>query len=492
MGKNIRVKRSYPADFKTMLGLSTMNWTETVSGAFMTGLFMLFMTDYANIGVYAASLGTMLLIFGRIIDAVDDPLQGYIMDRAKPRKFGKYKPFIILSTILTTVALCFIFGIPLPVAQNPVFLTIWVVFFYLMYDIGVSFFAENPLKQSLTTDPVLRSRMTTWPRVISMIVVIPMSFFITILTAVNKGIGDMNKSFSILAIAFLVVTGTVSLIGISLVKEGKHIEHEQNHKISLKDMGNMFKTNKPLLISVLVSVFHGFVWTLVFATTTYYIKWAYCTDLTTGIVDAARFGTLTMILGIFQLFPSLLAAAISPKLVKIFKGPVKVYRLSMWLELLGGLGMFACMLLGLLTHTPTLFFIMILVILFGAGLSFVPGTLIGIECMDFGMYKTGKEMHGIVNSVGRFIGKAQTALSAALVGGVLIAIGYQVDSVTDTFIGELSTIPQMLNSFIIISGLIPAVLCAISLFILRLYPINEELREKMNVAISKMKEIKTE
>jgi Na+/melibiose symporter-like transporter len=97
MAVGLKTKKKYPADFKTLFGLSTMNWAETVSGAFMTGLFMLYLTDYANIGAYAASLGTMLLIVGRFADAVDDPLQGYIMDRAKPRKLGKYKPFIIIS-----------------------------------------------------------------------------------------------------------------------------------------------------------------------------------------------------------------------------------------------------------------------------------------------------------------------------------------------------------------------------------------------------------
>lgn len=489
MTVGVKAKKKYPADFKTLFGLSTMNWAETVSGAFMTGLFMLYLTDYANIGAYAASLGTMLLIVGRFADAVDDPLQGYIMDRAKPRKLGKYKPFIIISIILTTMAMCFVFSIPSPVLQSPVLLTIWVAFFYLMYDIGVSFFAENPLRQSLTTDPVLRSRMTTWPRVISMIVVIPMSFFISILTVINRSIGDMSRSFSLLAVSFMIFAGVVSLVGISLVKEGKHIEHEQDYKLSFKDIVNMFRINKPLLISTLVSIFHGFVWTLVFATTTYYIKWAYCTDLSTGVVDSDRFGFLTMILGIFQLLPSIAAAAISPKLVKMFKGPVKVYKLSMWLELAGGLGLFLFMLTGLLEQVPAIFFVMILIILFGAGLSFVPGTLVGIECMDYGMYKTGKEMHGIVNSIGRFIGKAQSALSAAMVGGVLIAIGYQVDSVTDRFVGDITVIPRMLDSFIIISGLIPALLCAISLFTLKFYPIDEELRVEINTSINKMKEV---
>ena len=84
MGK--RVKRI--SEFQDHVGLSTMTWTETISGCFMTGLFMLYLTDYAGIGSFAAILGTILLSAGRFIDAVDDPLQGFIMDNKKPGKYG--------------------------------------------------------------------------------------------------------------------------------------------------------------------------------------------------------------------------------------------------------------------------------------------------------------------------------------------------------------------------------------------------------------------
>ena len=478
---------AYPRDFKTLFGLTTMNWTETVSNAMMTGLFLLYLTDYSGIGPHAAALGALLLTLGRIFDAVNDPIQGYIMDNAKVGRLGKYKPFIIASIVMVTVALCFLFSIPAPVAESRVLVVVWVVFFYLMYDIGISFFAENPLKQSLTTDPVLRSRFTTWPRVVSMIVVIPMSFFITMLTGINSQIGNMHRSFSILAVTIALIAGAVSLIGISLVKEGKHIVRQSEPRISMGDIWFMLKTNKPLLISTLVSVFHGFVWTLVAATTTYYIKWAYCTDLETGVVDNDKFGFMAMILGICQLVPSIVMAALSPKFVKWFNGPVKVFKLAMLLEMIGGLGLFLCMALGILGSSPALFFAFIAVLQIGAGLSFVPGTLIGIECMDYGMYKTGKEMHGLTNAVGRFIGKAQTALSSVIVGGILVSIGYQVDSVTDTYLGELSAIPGMLHSFIVVCGLVPAALCLISLLIFRFYPITHQVRAEMNAALEKMK-----
>lgn len=482
-----KAKKQYPEDFKTMFGLSTLNWVNELANAFMTGLFLIYLTDYAGIGVLAATLGTSLLVFGRILDAVDDPLQGYIMDRAKTRKIGKYKPFIIISIIMTAIAICMLFGIPKGVASNSVLVVIWVAVFYILYDIGASFFAEGPLKQSLTTDPVIRSRMTTWPRISSMLIIIPMAFFLPILTGVNKNIGDMHTTFALMTAAFIIPVGLISLLGIALVREGKHIEQEHDERVTVKDFMFMLKNNKPWLVSTLAMLFNGFVWTLVFATTTYYVKWAYSTDLTTGAVDAAKFGSLTTTLGTFQLGTTILMAAIAPALVKWFKGPLPVFKLSMWLQVIGGVGLFASMLLGVLAASPAVFFIFLTLILMGGGLGFVPGTLIGIETMDYGMYTTGKEMHAMLGAAGKFISKAQTALSSALVGAVLIGIGYQVDSVTDTFIGDLTAIPNMLRWFIIICGLIPAILSLISLFILRYYPITNEMRAKMSEAIHAMK-----
>ena len=60
--------------------------------------------------------------------------------------------------------------------------------------------------------------------------------------------------------------------------------------------------------------------------------------------------------------------------------------------------------------------------------------------------------------VGSFIVKAQAALSAAIIGAVIMAIGYNVDPVTSEYMGELSQIPTMLNWFIVIMGLVPAIL----------------------------------
>ena len=482
-----RMKKAYPEDAKTMIGLSTLNWAETIGGSFITGLFMLYLTDYANIGAYAATLGTILLMVGRIIDMVDDPVQGWIMDQSKPTRIGKYKPFIMISIVMITISMCCLFAIPQGLIGNTGLVSAWVIFFYLFYDMGTAFNAQVPLKQSLTTDPAIRAKHMTWPRVVSMIVVIPMSFFVTMLASLNQTVGNMSRSFSILAVTIALIAGVVSMIGICLVKEGPHMEQSEEDKVTFRDFKSLFVGNKPFTVNIAISLVHGFVWTMVFATTTYYVKWAYCTDLSTGVVDQATFGTMTMILGIFQMLPSMFGAMLSPKLVKKLDGPVGALRVAVSMELIGGLGLFLFMILGVLNTSPVIYFICIFVLLLGAGITFVPGSMMGVECMDYTMVRAGKEIHGIVNSVTSIISKAQSALSSALVGLILIMIGYEVDSVTDTFLGELSAIPTMLYWFIIVCGLVPAILCAITLVLLKLYPIDSKMRAELNEKISQMR-----
>ena len=105
-------KNAYPLDLKTKFGFSFMGWMNTAGSAFMTSLFMLYLTDYSGLGSWAAGLGSALLVFARVFDAVNDPFEAWIMDKAKPGKHGKYKPFVYLSIVLQAIGVICLFFIP--------------------------------------------------------------------------------------------------------------------------------------------------------------------------------------------------------------------------------------------------------------------------------------------------------------------------------------------------------------------------------------------
>ena len=164
-----KAKKVKDLRFKDYFGTTAMALCEGITAALMTSWFMVYLTDYAGLGAWGASLGAGLLMFGRLFDAVNDPIEAWIMDRAKVGKYGKYKPFIFLSILMMAVGVSALFFIPSGITSSPVAVAVWVIVGYLLYDIGYSFFAPNLIYRTLTTDQVSRSKLIIGPRMIGML-----------------------------------------------------------------------------------------------------------------------------------------------------------------------------------------------------------------------------------------------------------------------------------------------------------------------------------
>ena len=57
---------------------------------------LLFYTDVLGIG--AAAVGTLMVV-ARIWDAINDPMMGVLVDRSKPNKNGKFRPYLMRAAI---------------------------------------------------------------------------------------------------------------------------------------------------------------------------------------------------------------------------------------------------------------------------------------------------------------------------------------------------------------------------------------------------------
>ena len=467
--------------FKDCLGTTSLSTISAMSGVLMSTLFMQYMTDYAGLGAMGATLATTLLFAARIVDAVDDPIQGFIMDSGKKTRIGKYKPFFLISIIMTCIGCIFLYALPESFAANPVLVVIWVVFFYLVYDIGSSFYKDNLLFRTMSNDVNERTKLVIGPRVWTMLMGVLVSMFTVFLVMINNKIGNYHDSFAVLVTIMVGIATILSLIGWFMVKERHVVENQPGDKVKISDFFELFRTNKPMVIFYLKGIFAGFIWTLVFATPTYYIKWGYCTDLTTGVPDMGLFAIYSGISGMMALVPLLFGAILGRPLLKYaFKNnPIRMTCSLLIMQAIGGGILFAAQLAGVLRNSPTLFFVCMFIIAVGVGTDFVPQSVVEMEIMDYNIYKTGKDRSALTMVLGGFIMKAQNAFSAAIVGAILIAIGYQVDSVTSEYVGELSDIPAMLNWFIVIMGLVPAILGVISALILRKYPIHQKERQEI-------------
>ena len=66
----------------------------------LNSYFLIFYTDV--VGLDAGALATLFLI-SKVVDAVSDPLTGYLLDRVKPGKWGKFRPTLIIGTVICSI-----------------------------------------------------------------------------------------------------------------------------------------------------------------------------------------------------------------------------------------------------------------------------------------------------------------------------------------------------------------------------------------------------
>ena len=485
MAKTPKEKNPEAVGFKEIFGTTALSTNNGLAAVFMSAMFMTFMTDYAGLGKMGATLATVLLLAARVIDAVDDPIQGFIMDSGKIGKHGKYKPFFLLSIFMTTIGVIALYALPNGITTKAVLVTVWVIFFYLVYDIGASFYNQNLLFRTMTNDPAERSKLLIGPRLWVMILGMIGSAMAAIAVSIQAATGSYKTAYMLLALGAMGISFVISLIGWLLVKEKHVVEQDPEDKVRFTDFFDLMRANKPMMLNFFKCIFTGFIWTFLFAAPVYYVKYAYAADLTTGEVNMEYFATLSMIVSLMMLFPLILGTIFANPVLKAFKGNfLKMHIFDLAMQGASGLLMFIMQILGLLRTSPVFFFVPMFLLAFFIGIDFVPGSNLSMEIMDYTIYKTGKDRSALTGVLEKFLEKAQTAVSSAIVGAVLIAIGYQVDSVTGNYIGDLAKMPTMLTWMIVIIGLVPAILAVIGILIIRNYPIDQDMRKDIQQFIS--------
>ncbi|MCS6828170.1 MAG: MFS transporter [Caldilinea sp.] len=460
-------RKQYPEDFKTMFGVSVMGLAQVVATGLIAGTLMLYITDYsglyAGVAGRAAQVAAMMLLVGRIWDAINDPLLGFVMDRSPRTRWGRYKPFIFLSIPISAVLVIALFNIPADISDT--MKVILIVVLYFAFDTVFTLQPFNSLIQTLTRDANVRAKLLIAPRVVSLLFAIALTFFLPV--AIALGPDGVTPNIGLAVILFVAPVTLLSMIGVALVKEGSHSVDEET--VTSKDFLAMFKQNRPLFISLLVLLFGGFLFNLTQVASVYYIKYAF------GVENLGR---NTAMLGIVSIFSIIASAFLSKLLLKRFTpgicvmlayGTASVVLAVLWLLNLGGPISNMAIFLPLLA----LFYL-------GNSTAFIPNQIINMECMDYNRYILGKSLQGTTNAMAGFIAKLQAALGSALVGLVLAAVGY------DARLYETATnIPTSLFSGLgIVYFALPALFGFVAVGVMCFYPLlRKSQRDKVYAEI---------
>ncbi len=448
------------------INVSTLNPTENVTGRkvslkenigfglgdmacnFVYACSALYMTYfYTDIfGLSSVAVGTLFLVV-RILDAIINPVIGFIVDKTNSR-WGKLRPYILFGAVPLGLLniLCF---------TTPNFSgTGKLIYAYLTYTLlCFAYSAVNvpysALNSSITQDPNERTKLTSFRMLLANAGWLLVSTFILPLA---KFLGGDNKAngFQYSVIFFSTAAIILLFICFATTKEEKFLpqKYEKAKKQPFKKQLGVILKNKPLLIfSALIFMFN--IGSLINSSVTmYYFK--YNLQREDLIPVFMLISTLAVVAGV----------CVCPKIIKI-AGKKKVMAVS-----LVGQGLFS----AALFFTPYNQIIMIFFwsVMMGFMIAAFDVAIWGMlsDTVEYGEYKTGIRAEGLIFSFFYFCIKVSSALGGALLGAILLYIGYKANTVQTEF---------ALDGLLTCKSILVTLISLISLIILKFYKLDEKV-----------------
>ena len=371
---------------------------------FIGSYLLIFYTD--ALGISAAAVGTLMAV-ARVWDAINDPMMGVFVDKRKPGKNGKYRPYIKFM------------GIPLGIFTILTFLVIpnmpekmKIPYAYITYiGFGMTYTAINipygSLASVLTNNSVERTSLSTFRTLaasfsqIILMVLTPKLIF--------NDAGDISiKGFLIVSVLYAIIANISYRLCYSMTTERVDFEvKEDTHKVSLGETLKSLAKNRALIGLILSSLGTLTAMMLPSSLSTYLFK---------DYFDAPE---LLSIAGLVGMVGTFIALPLTTKLVvKFGKKNVATYSSLICITSYIILVFFP-------SKNPWVY--IGLTLISGIGIAFynmLVWALVG-DIMDYQEYLSGQREDGTVYATYSLSRKLVQAIVGSIGGFALAAIGYQ-------------------------------------------------------------------
>jgi len=399
---------------------------------------MKFYTDGALI--QPALAGNALLI-GKIWDAVNDPLFGWITDKTKSR-FGKRRVFMIFGAIPLAIAIALLWAVP---QADRVWTFIWIAATFILFDTiwtltNVPYYA---LTSELTDDYDERSSLTTY----RMVMAVPAYLVGAALTPAIVGLFAVQRTgWAFVGIAYGILAAVALLVSASGFREREKVAAAPPEPSPITSLLTAFKNKSFVWLCgtyFIVNISFAFIKILM----AYYIQYQLLMAGATSLIMGLMLICVTAALPFWRWIGE-----------KIDKGPA--YGLGM---IVGGLAVMATF---FLPHHET-WIIYAIAVLAGFGFSaqwIFPWAMVA-DVADYDRAETGQQRSGVYYGVWGLATKISEALALAAVGWILTGFGYQAN---------IEQTAHALLGIRLFFGIVPAICIFAALPLLFKYPITRK------------------
>lgn len=423
----------------------------------LSSTFMLkFYTDV--MGMSAMVVG-MVMMLARFVDAFTDVTMGQIVDRSKPTKDGKFRPWI--KRMCGPVAIASFLIYQSGFANMPyAFKLVWLIVTYLLW--GSIFYTSinipyGSMASAVSSDPTDRASLSTWRTIGATLagLVIGAGTPLVAYVTVDGNPVLSGSRMTIIAGVFSVCAIICYLLCFKLVRERVPVP-ANDQKLDLIALGKSLITNRALLGIIVAAILLLLAMLGMQGMTGYVFPNFY---KNTGAQSAV------------SLLASLAALAICAPLASKFAAKFGKKEMSIVSCLFGAISFLIC----LIVHPENVWVYVLFYVIAFIGIGFFNTVIWAMitDVIDDAEVKNGIREDGTIYAVYSFARKLGQAFSSGMVGGLLSMVGYTPKTAFD---------PAVTEGIFRISCIVPIIgLTAVALALLFIYPLNKK-RVEANVA----------
>ncbi len=351
----------------------------------------------ANIFLAASLVLTVL----RILDAVNDPITGLVIDNIRS-PWGKYKPPMLIGAVTSVVFFLIMFA---DFGLTDMWFVVVFAAAYIFWDItyGINDIAYWSMLPSLSLDQKEREDMGAFARICANI---GMFAIMVGWQPITAALGNTPRAWFTVAVAVSVAMIGFQMFTVVGVKEDK-IRFRQEGGTSFRQMcAALFKNDQLMWATLAMALFNlGYFTTTGFAI--YYMQYIFG--------DAGMYPVLAAVVGVAQLGALAVFPLFSKKMSrkKLYTGATAVVLLGYAVFFFAEVSIVVIAIAGVLIFAAQAF-IQLLMLMFLA------------DTIEYGQWKLGKRSDSITFSIQPFLNKIGGALSTGIISVSIVLAGIKV------------------------------------------------------------------
>lgn len=452
-------------------------WLAYCVGALGQGMVYAIMSSYIsdfymNVLKLTPLFVLLLMLFARIWDAINDPIMGYIMDRAHPKR-GKMRPYLLYTPIPIAILTVLLFYAPnLSGVSLMVYASVTYVLWGMIYTSSdVPFWS---LPNAMTPNPAERGDIISKGRTANGVgSAVPMAFFMVlgfILPKFNLSGTELEKTKYMVIALFCAIVGNILFASVYFkTKERVHIPDPPKRKKGEKTaLGRIFSC-KPLMLTALMGVLSSARY-MYQAGAVHVARYSFyigkdLTGLSLAEKEAALQSNVSLVSTVFQVASALGmfgAMLLMPLLFRKFN----YKQIIIFTSLLGAAASVIIWFLGYERFWLCVPFFVISCIPLGA-INVCSFAMIG-DCLDYMEWKTGARLTGLGSAIQSFVTKFGNAISTSFIIVMYMIVNLNVADINASVTANpLEMTDAVRTGMFSLISIIPAVsllLCTVPLF----------------------------